>query len=852
MPPHLFTSRLSVIFPGIVVLVGFFLTFSFWFFMDAAREDTARERLQSQAEYLSQLIEGDLNLRLPSINRIVSRWQVRHGLSREEFVSDAANYIKDEPGYQAIEWVDRNYQVKWVVPLKGNERAVGLNLGFEEKRRLALEEAKQKNGISITPPIELVQGGKGFIGYFPIFVDSKFDGFVLVVFKIEDWLKHVFSGRLLSDIAAQESIKIEFSEQTIFKSTGFDTAEHQNYTTSHRVFVYDKAFDITLRPNDAFFEISGQKLPEIVAGLVLTLSLSLGALIYFLQKSYLLNQKYLDANQTLSSQSHEREKAEIKANDANKAKSRFLAAMSHEIRTPLNGVMGVLQLIDDRDVTENVREKLKIARDSSFYLVSLVNQILDFARIESGTMERIVEEFNVSNLLDDLYGMFKTQASEKDIGFDYKIIGEEVGCYEGDVVHLRQVLFNLIGNAIKFTAKGHVQVLVSIQGDDSNISQLSFEISDTGYGIAPNEIQGIFDEFRQSEAGRNTGGGTGLGLSISKRLVDLMDGTISVDSNVGRGTVFSVSVPVKSIEDTKVEPEQAEENIVVQPMCILVAEDNPVNHIVIGEMLEKDGHSVTIAKDGGEAVEIFKANPEKFDLVLMDIQMPVLTGIEATEAIREITPDTRNLPIIALTANAFKSQVDGYLAAGMQAALTKPIIHSDLRKALSEFSTGSKKKINDETEAASNDKIVTLPNIEKGSVMNNVSDGSSDPILDIPTLSPLVRLMSQEQFESLLDALNSTLSRTIPELSKDSLEFERGVSLAHDIKGMAANVGLVRLSNFSATIEENCKAGTECLELRKSLHAVAEESLEELAMFLQQQGYTNNPDYFTLRIDRTA
>lgn len=368
--------------------------------------------------------------------------------------------------------------------------------------------------------------------------------------------------------------------------------------------------------------------------------------------------------------------ARDKAIAGEKSRSEFLATMSHEIRTPLNGLLGNLSLLRDTTLTGKQDTYMRNMETSGRLLLSHVSDVLDITRYDSGKVSVNLEPMNVSDLLQDIIdsqsGMASTQETTLDWGWD----GPAQHWITSDSDRLQHVLMNLIGNAVKFTKRGRVSVTVSWHSDE-----MTFEIEDTGAGI-PEDLQDrIFDDFVTGNAAYDREvGGTGLGLSIARRFVDVLGGEILVASELGLGSTFRVVVPAKAAEATPKPDNLVERRAVISPLRVLVVEDNEINRFVVREMLQADGHEVKEAHDGQQGVDMAAA--ERFDLILMDISMPVLDGRSATRHIRQGSGASRNARIVALTANVMPSEREDFLAQGMNGVLTKPLRKSDLRTVL--------------------------------------------------------------------------------------------------------------------------------------------------------------------------
>lgn len=370
-----------------------------------------------------------------------------------------------------------------------------------------------------------------------------------------------------------------------------------------------------------------------------------------------------------------------RAEQATVAKSRFISAMSHEIRTPLNAVLGILQLLDTEEVSGKVREKLKVAHDSGRFLLSLINQVLDFARIEANAIEPTKDTFTLSSLVDSLRSVFDTQARAKGLTFECIIENDAQRPLVGSFAHIQQILFNFLGNAVKFTDKGSITLHASLFEGKNGSLLARLSVTDTGAGMTKTDAEVIFEEFGQVGFQSKKSAGTGLGLSISMSLATSMDADIGVESALGEGATFTLDVPLEAGEESKLIPEGTIETP-NNSLNILVAEDNDINQMIIKAMLKKDNHIVTVVDDGAKAVQAVHDSETPFDLILMDIQMPIMDGKEATRRIREFEQSSDRTPIVAVTANAFSDQREEYLQAGMQDVVIKPIDAGKLQAAI--------------------------------------------------------------------------------------------------------------------------------------------------------------------------
>lgn len=400
---------------------------------------------------------------------------------------------------------------------------------------------------------------------------------------------------------------------------------------------------------------------------------SMLVLIYF---AYLAERNRERSHERLIKLAGDLHMEKIRAEKATAAKSEFLANMSHEIRTPINGILGIASLLQDITSTAKQEELVRTIINSGQNLLHIINDILDFSKVEAGRLELNVITFNLRDLVDETVDILGRQAEQKGLRFSRSMDDAIPAFLQGDRQRLRQVLINLLGNAIKFTVKGQVNLRITRKESNEQTCTLHFAIEDTGIGIPEQKQENIFASFTQVDGATNRRfGGTGLGLTISRQLVELMQGTMGFDSIEGRGSTFWFTIPFMLGEQKKFMPPIPKPGMKSRnsfPAHVLLVEDNPTNRMVAERMLEKLDCSVEVVNDGLQAVQAVENHT--YDLIFMDCQMPVMDGYQATREIRkgEQQSGRKPVPIIALTAHAMNGDREKCLEAGMDDYVSKP------------------------------------------------------------------------------------------------------------------------------------------------------------------------------------
>ena len=663
--------------------------------------------------------------------------------------------------------------------------------------------------------------------YRPIILDNQFIGSIYLQSNLRELYLHLSSILFLALIAALISVVLAAALSarlqrllarpiTELADTISDITRRQRYDRQVQKFDNDEIGQLYDCFNDMLAQIKERddRLQQHSEQLEITVA----------SRTHELKVANRDLKENLS-ELHEAKEAAL---TAAKAKSAFLANMSHEIRTPMNGVLGMLDMMQDTSLSKTQGDLLRTAYASADSLLAIINDILDFSKIEAGKMTIEQIEISVRNVVSDICSLLGGTATERGLTLSCDIDPDLPAVLIGDPVRLRQVLTNLIGNAVKFTETGEVRVKVNLLQRVEHSAQVEFSVEDTGIGIARTVLPRLFDEFTQADGSTTRKfGGTGLGLTISRQLVELMGGNISVVSTEGLGSTFTFTLDMAICQDQTrhQEPatddtEQQQQDITAFPdsIRVLMAEDNVVNQKVAISMLKKIGiQHIDVARDGREAVSM--NSTQTYDLILMDCQMPQMSGYEATGVIRQQEREQQlpPIPIIAMTANAMTEDREKCLAAGMDDYLSKPVKTQELQATLAHW------LIYD-----------TLPQTadNASATCDMVAQTAQYPLIDQQVLAALKELM-EEEFPALINSYIEDAPKLLADILSSSKEADRQILVraAHTLKSSSNNLGAIKLAMIAETIEKQSQDHklSVAATLIPSLQAALDETIEALA-----------------------
>lgn len=657
---------------GLPVFVGIMaLSVGLWLAVLGHEEKVSRAVMESEANDIGNRVGKSMGELFLAIDRMAQRWSASGGTPRAAWEQDASNYLRGYAALGAMSIGDRDNILRWIVPHGERSKLIGMKIDFEPIRRRAIVAAAHTGTPQITPVIQLLIGGQGFIYMQPLFVNRQYDGLVMAPIYINDFLRSQ-----LGDVLKNYDMEVHESGKRIFATAPEALFAKSVWTNDGVINVGQVHWNFRLAAKPATIAAQRSRFPSAVLAIGTLFALLATMLVHIARRSSANTNALQEANIALEMYANELKNAKDAAEFATQSKSNFLANMSHEIRTPMNGIIGMAQLLQETRSSREQSDYIATIVHSSRNLLLLLNDILDLSKIEAQSLALENEPFSVAQTFTETLKLLQPIATASGISLVHHIAFNTPAMILGDAGRFAQVLTNLVGNAIKFTEQGSVTAQLQY---DPLTEMIRCDITDTGIGIPTAMQPSIFDKFVQANASiTRKYGGTGLGLAITKQLVEMMEGGIGFESAEGRGTRFWFTLPVREgmLYDAALPHLQcavAARRYPAAQARLLVADDHPVNQTLMVKLLGRFGFAtVDTVNDGEEAMAALAEHD--YAAILMDCQMPRMDGYEATRRIRLLEKDSaHHMPIFAMTANAMVGDREVCLRAGMDEYISKPI-----------------------------------------------------------------------------------------------------------------------------------------------------------------------------------
>ncbi len=644
--------------------------------------ESVRANVQENLTLIRSRLESNLTSNIQVVKGLVSFISYNPHLSQQDFERAAAPLFDGEAQLRNVAAAP-DLVISLMYPIAGNEKAIGLDYRMLPKQFAAADRARRSGRLVLAGPLNLVQGGEAIIARFPVFTRDEsgnklFWGLVSAVIDSQSLYREsgLLDPQSMLEIAIRGRDGKGAAGEVFFGRSGlFD----ENPVLINAPLPLG-SWQLAAIPRDGW-QAHAENLWQLR---LIAITVALLILLPFIGLMFSVRAMT---------------KARLQAESSNAAKSEFLSTMSHEIRTPMNAVLGMSSLLMDSRLNQEQKEYAHVIHQSGEVLLNLINDILDFSKLEAKLLDLEQAEFDLAETVNTVLDILRPQATNKGLEILLNISASAHGIYRGDQGRLRQVLMNLISNAIKFTEQGSIIIMITAETIEADRMKVFVQVEDSGIGVPTDKLETLFDSFVQADDSvTRKYGGTGLGLSISKSLVEAMGGDIGVESRLGEGSRFWFYIPLSFVSKSSPEPHplaqqrRRKDDVVPEigperenlaPLRILVAEDVLPNQLVARKLIESLGHRVDIVANGVEAVDAVKNRP--YDLVLMDLRMPEMDGLTATRTIRQLTGESANIPIVALTANAASEDVKKCHDVGMNDFISKPVSKERLEEVLSHY-----------------------------------------------------------------------------------------------------------------------------------------------------------------------
>ena len=675
----LFTSK-AVLLSALVFIIGAIVVITLGYNAKKSQDELTRSKVELNAMTYAQYMQLDI-MQGVNITNTLEQVIISDDGEIQKFSEIAEDLMADY--VQSIQIAPKGV-VTEIYPSAGNE-AGKIDLIHDKDRGKISCYARDNNVITMQGPFNLNQGGSGIAIRNPVYLtDSnggkEFWGFAIVVIRVPEIFFKTIDGLSKFGYGLRLSKTASPWDQTYQEI--YSTGTGMKDAVSYEFDLGDSRWKLEVEPQNSWNGNQSLHFILVFGFLMLLLISGLIAVILSYREAKVSEAQTARLNREL-------QEALEQANVASAAKSRFISSMSHDIRTPMNAIMGYTAIALTKEQKPDVKDCLKKINNSANHLLTLINDVLEISRIESGKMTANPTRTNLSAMLDEVVDIAQGFIANRKLELKVNRAKVAIPDVLVDEIRVREVLINVLGNAVKYTKDGGTITFATEmrKGNTPSDIVVIFTIADTGIGMSKDFQAHMFDDFSQENTDARTEyRGAGLGLSICKKYVALLGGTIAVDSKKNIGTTFTIEIPM-TLTTTESLNEETSENADISGFHILLAEDNELNAEIAQTFLEGAGAKTTVAHNGEKALEIFQSHaPKTFDAILMDMMMPVMDGLAATRAIRNLDrPDAKTIPIIAMTANAFAEDAEKCIAAGMDAHIAKPVEIETIKRVICKY-----------------------------------------------------------------------------------------------------------------------------------------------------------------------
>lgn len=675
----LFTSK-AVLLSVLVFIIGAIVVITLGYNAKKSQDELNRSKVELNAMTCAQRIQLDIMQGI-NITNTLKQVIISDDGEIQKFSEIAEDMMTDY--VQSIQIAPKGV-VTEIYPSAGNE-AGKIDLIHDKDRGKISCYARDNNVITMQGPFNLNQGGSGIAIRNPVYLtdsngEKEFWGFAIVIIRVPEIFFKTIDG--LSKFGYDLRLSKTASPWDQTYQEIYSTGTGMKDAVSYEFDLGDSRWKLEVEPQNSWNGNQSLNFILVFGFLMLLLISGLIAVILSYREAKVSEAQTARLNREL-------QEALEQANVASAAKSRFISSMSHDIRTPMNAIMGYTAIALTKEQKPDVKDCLKKINNSANHLLTLINDVLEISRIESGKMTANPTRTNLSAMLDEVVDIAQGFIANRKLELKVNQAKVAIPDVLVDEIRVREVLINVLGNAIKYTKDGGTITFATEmrKGNTPSDIVVIFTIADTGIGMSKDFQAHMFDDFSQENTDARTEyRGAGLGLSICKKYVALLGGTIAVDSKKNIGTTFTIEIPM-TLTMTESLNKETPENADISGFHILLAEDNELNAEIAQTFLEGAGAKTTVAHNGEQALEIFQSHaPKTFDAILMDIMMPVMDGLAATRAIRNLDrPDAKTIPIIAMTANAFAEDAEKCIAAGMDAHIAKPVEIETIKRAICKY-----------------------------------------------------------------------------------------------------------------------------------------------------------------------